>query len=913
MIARGITFARLLWADSRTFVVAAQLTYLFFGIRSGFDVTWLEVAIALVTAIGAEYVFSRVYGKKMGLPLSACATAFGIGMYFRATHAWLFLVPALLAIASKYIIQRPGGGHIFNPSNFGIIVLVFLFPAATTIEFTQWGSDPAVYAFVTVICLLVAFRAGVIDLALSFLASYTALLLILLPYFPYIFSVHHYGIIGPSLVVFATLMITDPRSIPKGLYPRMLHGIVVATLFFLLELVGIRYALFLAVPIAALLNLAAEQLYAWIRIRYAQPWYVHSHNVLVAATVLPIAAIVFLCFAPPQRQFSTFALSPSFILQGVESGELLRGSATSRFVDSKLNVGSDSLTNGGAWGDFDQDGYDDLFVPNLARGSTLYRNHGGTSFEDVTEAIGLPRIIAYSGYFADYDDDGRTDLFIVQAGYRGGVRVFRNTKTGFEEVTASVGFADTPLDTRGGGALSFSDLDGDGDLDIVLATTGLIDDVVGPWKNSFLKSLSDPRFLLTRRILCDENRVHAYLEQYDLAMPSTVSDNPRDDRSRACLLIADSENIFSWNTSPGVWRSTKPLFVRVFLPGSTHLFENRSDKYVEHTDFNQTFSTIQHRETDFVHRHGTPLFDAITGRYFQPISFDYDEDGIQDILMSVDFGSPVLMKGTGHLGFREYTKQSGINYSGNTMGVDVADYDHDGIWDFVMTNSYNDFLFDGKGDGTFELSSQSERITPDGFSWGTSFLDYDLDGWEDLIVTNGDGLRLTLRYPDPKLGRSLFKMDELYRNRHGTFEQVSNTELPADALSGKGLAVSDYNNDGAPDVFIGNLAIKGRDAQRNLLWRNTTTDAHWLKVSLRGRSGHDNYFGVGATVTVTAGDLVQRKIVFTGSSFYSQNSSRLSFGLGDFSGMVDIRVVWPSGETTVRRSVEIDQEVLVQE
>ena len=116
-----------------------------------------------------------------------------------------------------------------------------------------------------------------------------------------------------------------------------------------------------------------------------------------------------------------------------------------------------------AAGDVDGDGADDLFVSARAAGARLYRVQGGF-VRDVTERsnISLPGGAAYS-IFADYDNDGWLDLFVIGGERRG--HLLRNRGDGtFEEVTARAGLANV------GGARNalFVDLDHDGDLDLLL-------------------------------------------------------------------------------------------------------------------------------------------------------------------------------------------------------------------------------------------------------------------------------------------------------------------------------------------------------------------------------------------------------------------------------------------------------------
>ena len=204
-----------------------------------FSITWTDVLASVLAATLAELAFSNVLSRsgvprRLFFPESALAAAFGIGIFLRGTSPWVFACAAFLAVASKYLI-RIKGRHIFNPSNFGIVSLVYFVPFAATIEFTQWGVSRPLIIVVSCIALVIAYRAGVIVTTGSFLISYTVLLLLFVGLDPFYFAVHHLGLLSPSIILFASFMITDPRTSPASFWGRILHGCTVAALYFVLE------------------------------------------------------------------------------------------------------------------------------------------------------------------------------------------------------------------------------------------------------------------------------------------------------------------------------------------------------------------------------------------------------------------------------------------------------------------------------------------------------------------------------------------------------------------------------------------------------------------------------------------------------------------------------------------------------
>jgi len=117
-----------------------------------------------------------------------------------------------------------------------------------------------------------------------------------------------------------------------------------------------------------------------------------------------------------------------------------------------------------------------------------------------------------------------------------------------------------------------------------------------------------------------------------------------------------------------------------------------------------------------------------------------------------------------------------------------------------------------------------------------------------------------------------------------------------DVKDGRGMAIADFNNDGALDIVINNNPGDSGDVSRSrpsLLRNNIGSRRNWLAVELSGRES--NRDGVGATVKIETGDTKQLRLVSAGSGFASQNSARLYFGLNTMTQVEALTVRWPSG------------------
>jgi hypothetical protein len=191
-------------------------------------------------------------------------------------------------------------------------------------------------------------------------------------------------------------------------------------------------------------------------------------------------------------------------------------------------------------------------------------------------------------------------------------------------------------------------------------------------------------------------------------------------------------------------------------------------------------------------------------------------------------------------------------------------------------------------------------------TWGTSLVDLDNDGNRDLFIACGHLIDNVEQFDDTTsyLARNIV----LLNNGQGRFVKVSDQcgdgLLPK--LSSRGAGFDDLDNDGDLDVVILN------SRREPTILRNDSPRAnHWIQVRLRGTT--TNRDGIGARVTVTAGDLTQIDEVHSGRSYQSDFGKRLHFGLGTRSSVDEIRVAWIGGGVDVIRDVGVNRVVTVVE
>jgi enediyne biosynthesis protein E4 len=298
------------------------------------------------------------------------------------------------------------------------------------------------------------------------------------------------------------------------------------------------------------------------------------------------------------------------------------------------------------------------------------------------------------------------------------------------------------------------------------------------------------------------------------------------------------------------------------------------------------------------------------------VTFDYDNDGWQDIFIANDHMPNYLFHNNRDGTFREVGYLAGVSVSADGqfeagMGTDAADTTGHGRMDLIVAHLDMQLarVYQNLGDGTFEDATFRSKLSYATYhisTFGTRFMDYDNDGRPDLFMANGHVLdnieryHSDTKYAEPKL---------MFRNTgRGIFENVSDqlgTDFQLPRVS-RGAAIGDFDNDGDLDILVNNCG------QAPQLLRNDGGNAnHWLEIFLIGTKS--NRDGVGARVRVSAGDLVLHDQRKGGMSYQSAQDPRLHFGLEQHSSVDVIEIFWPSGVKTRLENIRADQIVAVKE
>jgi enediyne biosynthesis protein E4 len=498
----------------------------------------------------------------------------------------------------------------------------------------------------------------------------------------------------------------------------------------------------------------------------------------------------------------------------------------------------------------------------------------------------LPETTGGGCAFVDYDNDGWMDIYLVNSGKCDFLdpqpplrnALYKNNRDGtFTDVTEKAGVG-------GGGygmGVAVGDYDNDGFPDLFVSQYG-------------------------RGILYHNNGDGTFSDVTEKSGLLTVGwgssavwfdyDNDGKLDLFVCRFVEfdKSKNQFCGDA---VTRERYYCYPKIYPPTKSWLFHNNGDG---------TFRDVSEESG----------IAKVLGKGWGVVAADVNNDGWMDLYVANDTVQNFLFinnKGK----FKESALDADVAFSmdgrvRSGMGVDAADYDNDGYEDLFVTNVDQEMysLYHNVGDGTFEdVASRYGigRTTRLMSGWGVKFFDYDNDGNVDLIV--GDG------HPDDKIENHSAHVTYrepmlLFHNNGKGFENVSAMAGSAfsEPIAARGLAVGDFNNDGAVDVLV---AVNNGAP---VLLKNTVATAnHWLGVRLIGKNC--NRDAVGARIKWRSGDFERSVSRNGGGSYLASHDPRLVLGIGAREKIDRLEITWPapSGKVEVLSDLPIDQYITIVE
>jgi hypothetical protein len=291
---------------------------------------------------------------------------------------------------------------------------------------------------------------------------------------------------------------------------------------------------------------------------------------------------------------------------------------------------------------------------------------------------------------------------------------------------------------------------------------------------------------------------------------------------------------------------------------------------------------------------------------------DLDGDRDNDVYVTNDTVANFLYENSGAGQLKDISLHSGASLSSTgvpdgSMGVDVCDYNNDGLADVWVVNYERETnaMYQNAGGMVFRHVSQRIGLNAVGgmyVGWGTTAQDFDGDGDEDIFVSNGH----VIRYPQ---NAALYQRPLLLENESGR-RFLNRAETMEGWFQGehmgRGAVAADFDRDGDMDLAV------SRTRQPASLLENRTAQhgADSLSVRLVGcKSPRDP---VGAVVRLSAGGVEQSRFIRGGGSYSSSGSESVFFALPGDAGAAELKIEWPSGIEQVLRPVSGGRLVVVE-
>jgi len=243
--------------DPRHYQIGVLSSLILLGVfHFAFQLPWWHVIACVGSTLGTQAFADKLIGRKFDAR-SPLISALSLTILLRTGSIWLSIAAGVLAIGSKYLI-RWRGKHIFNPANFGLVLLSLLFTGAW-ISPGQWGTAPIFALFLLGMGGIVTGKAKRWDVSLTLLASYAALIFGRAIWLGDPLSIPVHQLQSGALLIFAFFMISDPKTTPDARLGRVLYAMMVATLGFTIQFAfynaaGIILALILTAPVVPFID-----------------------------------------------------------------------------------------------------------------------------------------------------------------------------------------------------------------------------------------------------------------------------------------------------------------------------------------------------------------------------------------------------------------------------------------------------------------------------------------------------------------------------------------------------------------------------------------------------------------------------------------------------------------------------------
>ena len=944
LVIRGTPYPVLLpkLSDPRLHLAAVITSLQVLGqVEFSFRVSIAQILIALLTCAVLEVGIAFRRQHMIMWPASAMLTGNGVAFILRVpgtTHGdwwstrgwWIFAGTAAVSLLSKYLIVWRGG-HIFNPSNIGL-VLCFLILGRTRAEPLDfwWGPMSWWLALATAIIvaggLVILSRLRLLVVAVGFWVAFAAGIGILAAsghamsarwHLGPITGIHFWSVLvtSPEILVFLFFMITDPKTAPTTRRARLAYAVSVGLLSALLIApVRTEYATKVAVLSSLSIVCAAGPLVKLLplRLRLAR------RGLLLAGTAaLAVYVGVLVTASLPAR--STAATGSAVSAAGLPPITI----EPSRGVISQLDQPTARRIT--------RDLVKGLPAAAYADRVRLWLEPGEgqeppiavavlTGMQGKTETIDLKTngtrwsISRPGGAPAPTAPLAAPPL----AGYRL-TNVARSAGLNFREGAFRFGIVGSDTPAMMGGGLCWIDYDNDGwpDLFVVNSYT---DDQLPDWEAHG----GLPRTQLFHNVhghfVNVTSRSGAGLQTRGEGC--VTGDLNGDGRPDIYVTTATNDALL-WNNGNGTftegarkagvvsagWHAGAAIAdvngdgrPDLFVAGYTNMIRPIASSVEGFPGNHEGERDLlflnegkrKFREVGVAAGLDKSPYDHSLGASFA----DFNGDGRPDLYVANDEDPNrlYLNEPGGPLGFHfvDDARAAGVADPNAGMGIANADYNGDGKPDLFVTNSREQtHAFYASAKRTLFADARSAFTAVLGtfyVGWGDSWIDLNNDGKLDLVLANG-------AIPVTNLAKNASPIRVVAQRPDGNFVEAGLT--PRIVVNGRGLAAADYDNDGRVDVAVNTIGGK------LVLLHNTGPVAHWLEVNVRP-------FSPGALVTVVRlGSTRLVREVQAGGSYLSSEDPRVHFGLGASNAPVSVVVQWPDGSRTRLAHVPVNRVLTV--